>query len=326
MKAAILEDIQKIIYKEDYPKPIPGPNDALVKVHYCGICGSDVTNFKVKLYQTPLIMGHEFVGEIVELGENITDFKRGDKVLGINVKLDVLRGDFKALGIFQNGGFAEYVKVPKEFLFPIPKATPLQACCLVESYGTAIRAKKLSKIPVNQNIVIIGAGTLGSVTLSVLLSETNPDYIIVIEPYEFLRGKAKELGAIEVFSLNKRRIRKFFEQNGMPSYIFECAGNEKSFKMALDLIGRGKTIVVQGIHRGLMSFPWILLNSKEICIQGILGHDREDILDAIELVEKKKVDPCKLISEVVPLKDIQNAFEKFLEGSDRKFLKILVKI
>ena len=77
MKAAVIEDIQKIIYKEDYPKPSPGPDEALVKVHYCGICGSDITNFKYKMYNFPLVMGHEITGIVEELGENIKKVKIG---------------------------------------------------------------------------------------------------------------------------------------------------------------------------------------------------------------------------------------------------------
>ena len=68
IKAAVFEDIQKIVYREDYPKPSIGPEDVLVKVHYCGICGSDVTAFKFKMYQVPLVMGHEISGEVAKIG------------------------------------------------------------------------------------------------------------------------------------------------------------------------------------------------------------------------------------------------------------------
>ena len=105
MKAAVFVDVRKIEYHEDYPIPILGNDDVLVKVHYCGICGSDITNFKFKMYQVPLIMGHEFTGEVSEIGGNIQDFKVGDQVCGINVSLDISQGNLDGLGIFQNGGF-----------------------------------------------------------------------------------------------------------------------------------------------------------------------------------------------------------------------------
>ncbi len=326
MRAAVFEDIKKIVFREDYPKPSPEPSDAIVKVYYCGICGSDVTNFKQKLYQVPLIMGHEFVGEIVELGENITDFKVGDTVLGINVQLELTKDELSGLGIFIDGGFAEYVRVPKNFLFKAPDSIPLQDCALIESFAFALRALKLSRVKSNQNIVIIGAGTVGLTTLTVLLRERDPNYLIVVEPHEFLREKAKEFGATEAFPPMRRKLRNFFNEKGPPSHIFECAGSEKAFKFALDLIKRGGTITVEGIYRGTVSFPLMVLNSKEICLQGVISHDKDDIHEAIELVAQKRVNPNKLISEIVPLKEIQKAFEKFLKPGERKFIKILVKL
>ena len=161
MKAAFIEDIQKIVYKEDYPKPIPGPNEALVKVHYCGICGSDITNWRYKMYNYSLIMGHEIVGKVVEIGKNISEVKVGDQVICVNVSLDVSKGQLKAMGVFQDGGFAEYVKVPKISLFPIPKNVSIRDATMIETFALVMRAFKLSKIGTNENILIIGGGNVG---------------------------------------------------------------------------------------------------------------------------------------------------------------------
>lgn len=324
MKAAILEEIGKISYREDYPRPIPGPDDALVRVHYCGVCGSDVTNFRQGLYKIPLIMGHEIAGEIVELGANIADFKVGDIVLGINVLLDVT-GEFRGLGVFQDGGFAEYVKVPKEFLFHATDRS-LEENALVESYALVARAIKLSRIEQNENIMILGGGSLGLVFLDTLLITKEPRYVVVVEPHEFLRGKARELGATEVLSPKKSEIRKYTQDMGSPKYIFDCAGTDKTFQMALDLVKRGGSIILEGLYRGNVTFPLMMMNSKEICLQGVMGHDRSDILEAINLYKNNLVHPSKLISAIVPLKDIQKVLEKYLDKGERKFIKHIVKI
>jgi len=325
LKAAVFEDVKKLVYREDYQKPIPGPDDALVKVHYCGICGSDITNYVGKLFQTPLIMGHELVGEVVELGENISGYNIGDTVVGINVQLDVFKGELRGLGIFDDGGFAEFVKVPKDFLFHAPKV-PLQECVLVESVAIGIRGMKLSKIGAKEKIAIIGGGNIGLTTLSILLSERDPEYIIIIEPHQFLREKAEKLGATVAFPPSKAKLRKFLKKNGAPSYIFECAGTEKAFMLALDMIKRGGTIILEGMYRGKVTFPLMMLNSKEIGVKGVISHSSEDILDAIELFEKKRVVLGQLISEIMSLKDIESAFKKFLEPEERQFIKIVVQI
>lgn len=326
MKAAVFVDVKKITYKEDYPTPTPGPDDVIVKVHYCGICGSDVTNFKIKMYQVPLIMGHEFAGEVVEIGSNITNVEIGDKVCGINVLLDISQGQLDGMGIFKDGGFAEFVRVPKKYLFNIPKSVSIKEAIMIESFANAVRGTKLSKITSNQNIIIIGGGNIGLCFLNYLVSERDPNYIVVIEPQKFLREKAKEMGATESFPPTIIKINKFIKKFGKPSFIFDCAGNERSLLMAIDLIKRGGTVLLEGVHKGRISFPMFLINSKEVCLKGVLGHDRDDILASLKFFAQNKIKAEKLISHVIPIQDIQQAFEKFLEPGERNFIKIAIKL
>ena len=312
------------MYREDYPKPVPGPNDVLVKVHYCGICGSDVTNFKYKMYQVPLIMGHEISGEITEIGENINDVNVGDKVIAMNVSQYVM-GQLKGLGIFEDGGFAEYVKVRRNNIFYPPPSISTKEAVMIESFANIIRAIRMSKIENSQKIMIIGGGNIGLAFLVTLLSEKSPEYVIVIEPHEFLREKAKEFGAIDAFPPSKAKIKKFVKKHRQPSFVFDCVGSEETLRMAIDLIQRGGTLLLEGIQKG-MSIPTFQIINKEICLKGCLGHDRNDILSTIELFGQKKIDAAKFISKVIPLKDVQETFESFLKPSERDFIKILIEL
>jgi 2-desacetyl-2-hydroxyethyl bacteriochlorophyllide A dehydrogenase len=326
MKAAVFVDARKIEYREDYPIPILGNDDVLVKVHYCGICGSDITNFKYKMYQVPLIMGHEFTGEVSEIGRDIHEFKVGDLVCGINVSLDISQGNLDGLGIFQNGGFAEFVRVPRKYLFHIPSNISTKEGVMIESFANAARGVRLSQIQENQKIIIIGGGNIGLCFLKYLLQEKAPKYIAVIEPYEFLRQKAIEIGASDAFPPSMTKIKKFLKDNSNPSFIFDCAGNEKTILMAIDLIERGGTIVLEGVYKGKVSFPLFLLNSKEATIKGVLGHDRRDILNSIALFEQSKIDTSYFITHKIPLNEIQSAFNKYVNNEDRDFIKIAIKI
>ncbi|MFW9875310.1 MAG: hypothetical protein ACFFG0_19560, partial [Candidatus Thorarchaeota archaeon] len=92
------------------------------------------------------------------------------------------------------------------------------------------------------------------------------------------------------------------------------------------LIKRGGTIVLEGIHKGSISFPFFMINSKEVTLKGCLGHDREDILAAIDMFRNYKINVNEFISEVLPLKDAQKAFEKYISPKERNFVKILLKI
>lgn len=326
MKAAIFQDIKEIEYREDYPKPEIGAEDALVKVHYCGICGSDIHNFCNKMYQTPLIMGHELSGIIEEIDSNVEGFNPGDKVVGINVKLDISQGELGGLGIFQDGGFAEFVQIPKKYLFHVPKNISLKEAVMIESFANITRAMKLSKIDKNEKIMIIGGGNIGLCFLDALVGTKKPEYIIVIEPQEFLRNKAMEFGATDSFPPSKSKIKRFLKKNGNPTFIFDCVGNQDTLLLGINLIEREGTILLEGIHKGTVEVPTFLINNKEVGIKGCLSHDRDDIFASIDLIEKEKVHPERFVNETVELENLQKAFEEHLKPGERRYIKKVVKI
>ncbi|MFX1324287.1 MAG: zinc-binding dehydrogenase [Promethearchaeota archaeon] len=326
MRAAVFEDIKKIGYREDYPKPIPGKDEVLVQVHYCGICGSDITNFKLKMYQVPLVMGHEISGEVTDIGENVLGLKLGDKVVCFTVALDVTGGDLKGLGTFQDGGFAEYVNVPKDWVFKIPESISSKEAVMIETFALAMRAFKLSNIKSEEKVIIFGGGSVGLTLLKALLIEKNPKYVIVIEPYEFLRNKAIEFGADDALPPRRAKINKVIKELGEPTFIFDSVGIKQTLSDATFLIKKGGTILLEGIHKESITFPFFNIISKEVTLKGSFGHDSEDILDALDFFARNKIDANDYITDTVPLKNIQEAFEKFLNPNERKFVKMVVEI
>lgn len=327
MRAAVFEGAKKIVIHDDYPRPNAGPDEAVLNVHYCAICGSDVTNFKKVIYQVPIVMGHELSGEIVEVGSNVEGFKVGDRATGVTVYDTSGRyAEMRSIGVIDDGAFAEYVKVPKKYLFKVAESISMEECTMTESFAVVMRALKRARITKGQKIAIVGGGSIGLITLQVLLAEWDPEYVIVIEPHEFLREKAKEMGATDAFPPIMVKINRFYRKHGMPNFIFECAGTEKSLQSTFDLIERGGTVCVESICKGHVPLPLFMLNSREISLVGTMSHEREDILDAIALMESKRVDPGKLISKIIPLDEIQEAFEAFIAPGEREFIKIVVKM
>ncbi len=326
MKAAVFKEKECIEYQEDYPKPEIGTNDALVKTSFCGVCGSDIHNFKNQMYQCPLVMGHELSGEIVDLGSKVENFSIGDKVVGINVKLDISQGNLGGLGIFQDGGFAEFVKVPEKYLFHVPDNISLKEAVMIESFANITRAMKLSQVGEKERIMIIGGGNIGMCFLQALLGEKDPEYIIVIEPHNFLRNKAIDFGATEALKPSKSKVKRFTKKHGQPTHIFDCVGNQSTIDLGITVIERGGTILIEGIHKGTIELPAFMINSKEVGIKGSLGHDRDDILASIKLIESGKVYPSKLITKTVKLKDLQEVCEEHLKAGERKFIKKVVEI
>ncbi len=279
------------------------------------------------MYQVPLVMGHEIAGEVAEVGQNVSEAKVGDRVICFNVSLDLSGGNLVGMGMFQDGGFQEYIKVPKRSLFHLPENISIKDAVMIETFALSMRAFKLSKIDKNENILIIGGGNVGLCFLKALLIEKNPNYIVVVEPHEFLRNKAIEIGASYAVPPGRAKIKKITKKLGEPTFIFDCVGNEETISNSVNFIKKGGTILLEGIHKGSIIFPMFMINSKEVTLKGCLGHDRDDILAAIELFADNKIDASSFISEVVPLKNIQKIFERFLEpAGNRNFIKILVEI
>ncbi|MHA1734233.1 MAG: zinc-dependent alcohol dehydrogenase [Promethearchaeota archaeon] len=326
----MFEDVRKVVVHDDYPDPVAGPGEALIRVHYCAICGTDVKNWLHKIYQCPLVMGHEFAGEVVGLGEGMEDsgFRIGDRATGINVLLDTTK-KVRGLGIFDDGGFAELVRVPRDFLFHVPDGISLRDATMIESFAVAVRGVNWANVQRPHNVVVIGAGNIGLTTLSLLqtLEENRaPNYVLVVEPQAFNREKAIKLGATAALPPSKAKIRKFCKQHGNPDLIFEAAGNEKAILLAVDVVDRGGTIVMESVQKGKISFPIFMLSSKEIGLRGSLSHTRGDIEAAIDLIASGRVKPDKIISEVIPLGEIQSGFERYIAGGEREFVKLVVRV
>jgi (R,R)-butanediol dehydrogenase/meso-butanediol dehydrogenase/diacetyl reductase len=271
-------------------------------------------------------MGHEITGVVEEIGENISKVKVGDRVTCLNVSFDVSQGELKGMGMFQNGGFAEYVIVPKLSLFPIPENISMKDAVMIETFALMMRAFKLSKIEERERILIMGGGNVGLTALKSVLLEKNPEYIVVIEPNEFLRKKAIEMGATASVGTSRSKVKRVTKKLGDPTFIFDCVSNEETISNAVNFIKKGGTILLEGIHRGSITFPLFMLNSKEVTLKGCLGHDQDDILAAIDLFAKRKVNAKELISEIIRLEDIQKTFERYLQPSSRNFIKIIVEL
>ncbi len=326
MRAVVFEDTRKVVYREDYPTPVAAPGEVLICVKYCGLCGTDLHNYTHKMYQTPLVMGHEFSGEVVAVGEGAEQVAVGKRGIGINVALDLNQGTSAGMGILNDGGFAEYVRVPQSSFFPIPDHISFQEGALIETFAVAVRALKKVCMQSRARIIIVGGGTIGLTNLATLKTTKDPEYILIVEPQAFLRDKAKELGATDAVPASAGAVKKFMKQHGEADLVFDCAGNEASLELAMNVVKRGGTIVWEGIHFGKMQVPVMLLNSKEICLQGTLSHDKEDITDTISMVASGKVDAKRLISEIVPLSVLPATFERALNPENRKFIKIIVEI
>ena len=307
--------------------PQPGMKELLVKIHSVGICGSELSGYlgESSLRVPPLIMGHEFSGEIVEIGSEVTGFEIGQKATGINV-LGENYNDMRRIGILSNGAFAEYVIVHEDFLFAFPDSTSAQIISMVESYAVAMRGIHWAKIDPEKPIIIIGAGTIGLAMLDLLRALYPKIKILMVEIHPFLREKAIEFGATNAVSPQKGKIRKFSKQFGVAPLIFDCAGTQETLKFSTEIIAQGGDIIMVGIPRGQIMLSGLIVSLKEVGLRGCISHTRKDIDHAIELILENKVHPERLVTHYVPLTQLSHSIEKYKSTEPRDFIKIMVKI
>lgn len=344
MKVAVFRE-PCVLEIEERDKPRVGPGQALVKVAYCGICGSDIHAWKSGLLFPPgTIMGHEFTGVIEELGPGASGFSIGDKVVVMpgfpcGTCYYCLRGKYNlcttsvmehALGLSLPGAFAEYVLIPQAgiMMIPMPESVSLKKGTLVEPLATPLHAVRESRFRPGHRVVVIGAGPIGLGVIQ-FLRLGGAGRITVVEKSE-ARGKiALHLGADEWLNPEDEgeglieKIKGIHDNVGADE-VFECAGFPETLNLATSIVKNGGQVLLVSIIDQPTTIMPLFLAVGEIEIRGIFGYTLDDFLYAIEALSKDLIDDEAMISDVIALDDIQvKGFNRL--ASSPKEVKILIQ-
>lgn len=337
MRAAVLEDAGKIVVK-DVPKPSPREEEVLVKVKYCGICGSDLHAYKTGMYGLGLTMGHEFSGDIVELGSDVKGWNVDDKVIkkpdscgecyycrrGIINLCE--KGVEYGLGIFSPGAYAEYVVVPTGALCKLPEELTYEQGTMVDPLSTPVRAIRLSKMKLGDTALVLGAGPLGLLTLQ-CAKLAGARAVYVTEKAKKRMALAKKLGADEVLSPDEvdicSRILEVTDNRG-PDVVFECVGVPNTIRDAIRTVRNAGKIVIEGIFDEDVETRFLDIVLNEIGIKGVFAYDNHDFRCAVELIRKKSVDVDSIITDIISLNDIAKKGFEALIKPEKESVKILV--
>lgn len=342
MKAAVLHGKEDIRI-EEVKKPILGPNEVLVAPRAAGICGTDYNIFtghwKVKF---PRIMGHEFTGEVAEIGSEVVDFKHGDRVviepditcgkcyycttLGIN---NYLCEDHPSVGESVDGAFAEFVKVPEKTLYSLPNTIDFDTGALIEPLACAIHGSDQAEIQPGDNVIILGAGPMGLLLMMLALLR-GAAKIGVIEPNKSRGEMAIQLGAD--FTLDSRdgdiskEVLKMFNGRGA-DVVIEAVGRKDATEQVFTLVRPGGRVCIVGvIPQGTpvtISDSFDIFFLKELTIVGTFGSPRGDFERSIRLLSAGRIDVEPLITHRLGLEDIGKAFSILKEGKEPS-MKILI--
>lgn len=336
MKGIVFKAIETVEIRDDLPKPTLKKNEVLVKVKKCGICGSDVESFLTgALILTGITLGHEFAGEIVEVGEGVKKRKVGERVTA-NPSLPCWKCYWcdhyqennckkkEGLGQTTNGALAEFVKVREERLHVLPPSVSFEEGAFVEPTAITLLAVQASGFQAGQNAVVFGAGTIGLSALQVL-NAAGASEVFVIEPLEFQREKALELGATKVLEPKDwSKINKLTGKIGA-DHIFDCAGVPKTYIDSMKLVKAGGDIMIIGIHAEPFQMTgWLQLLLKNLTLRGTYGYTQDTFRATVNLFETKRVKVEPIITKRITLDDVPEAFET-LRKPGNKEIKIMVE-
>lgn len=336
MKAARFYERHKLVV-EDIPVKEVAPGEVKIKVRFCGICGTDVHIFEgdkgSATVNPPVTLGHELSGDVVEVGAQVTGFHVGDRVsvdpnrycgkcyFCANGQKHLCK-HMLGMGTAVDGGFAEYVVVPEELVFPVADHLSYEAASMTEPVSCCLHGMDLTGVRSGDTVMIIGAGNIGLIMLQ-LAKYMGASCIIAVEPNEKRLERAGEFGADVLINPMKDDTEEILRRNHIEcvNKVIDCAGRVNTAEYAVQYAGRGATVMLFGLTGpdDVMQLKPFEMFQKELTIRGSFVNpdtfDRAGKLLAAGIV---KVDD--IITDIVDLDDIQNVFETRLYAKNGKVL------
>lgn len=319
MKALVLDKYMELNYR-DFPDPKIEANEVLIKVKACGICGSDVHGMdgSTGRRQPPLVMGHEASGIIVEIGSEVRNRQKGDRVtfdstiypledwytrkghynLSDNRKvLGVSPGDYK-----KHGAFAELVSVPAHILYKIPDNVSFEQAAMAEPIAVALHAVNISRIQMEQSAVVVGTGMIGLFIVN-LLKIAGADPIIAVDLDDKKLELSRAFGATHTLNSSGKDIFEKIQQltsNRKADVAFEAVGITETVSLCINSLRKGGTAVLVGNLTPEVTVPLQKIVTSQLSLLGscAINGEYEAVLD---LMASGKVNVEKMISATAPL-------------------------
>lgn len=349
MKALVAYEKGDYRYEPNYPVPACGADEILIKTEGCGVCAGDLKCYHgnstwgdethEKWVRPPFIPGHEFLGKIVEKGENVSEYEIGDRIIADQI-VPCGKCKFCKTGRYwmcqphatfgfqkeNNGGMAEYVRYPKTaVLHRVPESMPLEKALLIEPYSCSKHAVDRAKITVEDVVVISGAGTLGlgMITYARMM---NPARLIVLDMKDERLEKAKEFGADMVMNPGKtdvvKEIADFTDGYGCDVYI-EATGHPSSVVQGLQAVRKLGRFVEFSVFAEKTTVDWTLIgDNKELDVLG--SHLSPYCYPfVIENIANGSLKTEGVVSRYFSIEEWEKAFE-YATGKDGDF-KVAIK-
>ena len=344
MKALLLTAPSRLEFV-DFPEPQPADGEVVVKVHACGICGSDIHGWDGSSGRrnAPLIMGHEASGEIVATGPSVKKWRAGDRVTfdstiycgacaycrsgQVNLcesrrVVGVSPAEYK-----QHGAFAERLAIPERILYRLPDTLPYDQAAMVEPVSIAIHAVQRTKIAPNSTAVVIGSGMIGLLVIQAL-RWAGAKQVVAIDLADNRLALARQLGATHTINSGREdaaaTVAKITDGLGAET-AFEVVGFTPTLNLAINVVKRGGTCVLVGnLSPKTQDFPLQAVVTKELTLLGSCSSAGEYPL-CLDLIARGVINVKPMIEAVVPLAEGAGWFEKLSAKDGGKYMKVILQ-
>ena len=335
MKALAKTKREPGLWLVDVEVPKIGINDVLIRVHRTGICGTDLhiyqwDDWAQKTIPVPLVIGHEFVGEIVEVGSNVVDFYPGDTVSGEGHVVcgrcrNCLAGrrhlcaHTQGVGVNRAGAFAEYIALPMTNIWRHHPSIDQDVAAIFDPFGNAVHTA-LSFPVLGEDVLITGAGPIGLMAAAVA-RHAGARFVVITDVNPFRLELAKEMGVTVAIDIRTGSLPDVQKKLGMLEGFdvgLEMSGNEDAFRVMLANMSHGAKIALLGIPKGEMGVDWNKVIFNMLTIKGIYGREMYETWYKMTALIQSGLDITPVITHRFPFTGFQEAFRLMRSGQSGK--------
>jgi threonine 3-dehydrogenase len=335
MKALVKARAEPGIWMQDVPEPKIGHNDVLIKVHRSAICGTDMHIYNwdawaQKSVPVPMAVGHEYAGEIVEIGSEVYGFKVGDRVSGeghitcghcrnCRAGRRHLCRNTAGVGVNRPGAFAEYLKIPAANVFALPAAIDDEIASILDPLGNATHTALAFDL-VGEDVLITGAGPIGIMAVAIA-RHCGARHVVITDVNDYRLQLAAKMGASRALNVGRASLDEAIRDLGMEEGFdvgFEMSGNPAAFREMLRTMNHGGSISMLGIPSGDVAIDWNLVIFKGLTIKGIYGREMFETWYKMASMLQSGLNVRPVITHRLGIRDYLEGFQIMNSGQSGK--------
>jgi threonine 3-dehydrogenase len=335
MKALIKKESRPGLWLEDVPEPQIGINDVLIRVDRTGICGTDLHVYEWDAWASrtipvPLVVGHEFVGEIVEVGSNVADFHPGNIVSAEGHVVcgrcrNCLAGrrhlckDTKGIGVNRPGAFAEYISVPVTNVWHHKESIDRDIASIFDPFGNAVHTALTFDV-LGEDVLVTGAGPIGIMAAAVA-QHAGARFVVITDLNEYRLELARRMGVTFAHNIKSGTLRDVQKQLGMREGFdvgLEMSGNADAFRDMIDNMCHGGKIAMLGIPALPIEINWTTVIFNMLTIKGIYGREMYETWYKMTVMLESGLDIKPVITHRYHYSEFEKGFEVMRTGQSGK--------